>query len=129
MEQRVFAQARQQHFADGSREKVVFEPGQLVMLHREEVPVSADGKRHAKFLPLWLGAYRVVAMINDNAVEIEGRDGVRRVVSVQRVKRFYPPMGPEPRFGPTATEVERSSLWIRFPSLMTSPMSLLAGFF
>lgn len=112
-EQRLFAQARQSYNSDEGRLRVDFHQNQLVWLSRESVPTAEDGVRYSKFLPAWLGPFRVWNKINDNAYCIEGNNGVRRSVNVRHLKPFHEPLPELARSG----DIEAAESQVDTPSV------------
>jgi len=107
-EQRLFAQARQSHYADISREPPTeYHLGQLVWLGRESVDLAEDGVRHSKFLPKWLGPYKIFNKINNNAYVIEGNNGVHRPVNVRLLKPYSEPLPELSRSGDIEAQASR----------------------
>ena len=79
----------------GFREKhpVTFIPGQQVMLHKLNVPVSEDGMTvvslPTKFYLRWTGPHEVVRILSNNVVEIRVDEKNQRV-NVARLLHYEP---------------------------------------
>lgn len=63
------AQQRQKHYADAKRKPVKFEIDQLVWLSTKNLTLASTGAR--KFMPRFVGPFKVIAIINEVAVKLE----------------------------------------------------------
>ena len=85
---------------------VRFEVGEMVLLHRD---AYFTGGAYLKIQPIYLGPFKVVKVINDNAYELDLPSSVRkhRVINVQFLKKLHKrPAGQYPKKLP-ATSQER----------------------
>ena len=69
------------------RRAITFSVGEMVLLHRD---AYFTGGRYTKIQPIYLGPFRVVKVINDNAYELDLPSSLKkhRVINVQFLKKL-----------------------------------------
>ena len=86
------AQERQQHYADKSREALILNENDQVMVKAEDykgVLIGATRKLHPKYL----GPYRILRKVNDNAFEVDIPDWWKRskIINISKLKLYNHP--------------------------------------
>ena len=69
------AQQRQKAYADQDRRPVEYQPGDEVLLSTENIKRIGIGT--PKFMPLWIGPFKVIRRIEPTAYELELAQGMR----------------------------------------------------
>ncbi len=86
------SQQRQKRNADESRRKEEFKVGDQVMLSTEELRLigSKELMRSVKFLPKYIGPFRVISVRNRNAYKLElpPKFEIHPTVNISRLKRY-----------------------------------------
>jgi hypothetical protein len=82
------AQDRQKAYADKKRRHVDISVGQLVLLSTKNITFKHPGS--TKFLPKWVGPFKVTKQINDVAFQLELPETMRRLHPVFHISLIKP---------------------------------------
>ncbi|KAF0774850.1 hypothetical protein AaE_001450, partial [Aphanomyces astaci] len=96
------AQARQKSYYDKKRSKLEFREGEFVMLATRNVPIKhaklVNKDEKPKLVPKFIGPFKIIQVINPNAMKLELPKSMKRLHNVFNVDRLKKCPGQTDRF-------------------------------
>lgn len=108
------AQQEQERWANRTRENLVFEVGEWILLHRDAYSSPPITIQYKKVQPVFYGPFRLVKKINDLAFEVDipQISKAHRTINIKWFRKFYERLEKHPKTPPRtrAEAIERAKL-------------------